>query len=225
MILYPNGAFFIPTDLRAGSTYRIFVRTHPRGVWTVMTVPEINRRWWDWSNAQQGVMWEVVASTEDPDEDEDFKRLEKITDAAPSPRIPRDLGVGWMGLDELSLNTARRVGQRYLSMIRYMSPAVTKERMDASNVLRFLSVPGITNHAARLYVRLIQEGIRYRIPEEVSARLATHNITLDCAIELGCALVDERLSEKEVFEDIITVMEHVASGGEPVQELQEVFIP
>lgn len=63
-------------------------------MWSALTVPEIDRRWWDWSRSQQGVMWEVVASTEDPDTDEDFQRLEQVTENAPSPMFPENLASG-----------------------------------------------------------------------------------------------------------------------------------
>lgn len=106
-----------------------------------------------------------------------------------------------------------------------MSPSITKKRREAGDILNFLTVPGVTNRTASMYARMARFAIPYNIPEEVVARLAPRNITLDCAIELGFALVDEHLSEKEVFSDIIPAMEHIAAGGEPIQELQEALIP
>lgn len=208
--------------------FMVFHREREIGLfsaWRLGTFHINSARWSLWKKNLRKYNFVVVASTDDPTRDHEFKEIEYRAGASMSPDIPEILNTPWSRLPHLTVNDLNNLTADYLCDPLDGTTEDYIRHTESMRVFRLLSTLEGMSRPVQLYTALMAYMRGHPSAPVLARELSQRMISMDVSISLADHVMMHESCFEEVMTDIIPAMDHLVIDGEPITELQEALLP
>lgn len=193
--------------------------------WRLGTFHINSAKWSLWKKNLRKHNFVVVASTDDPTRDYEFKVVEYIAGAAMSPEIPELLNTSWSQIHQITVDDLGTLTADYLCDPLDGSTEDYIRHTEALRIFRLLYTLEGLSHEVHMYAALMVYMRGHPIAHRLARELSQRALSMDACTRLADYTMQGDDNFKEVINDILPAMDHLVIDGEPIPELQEALVP
>lgn len=225
---YPASLNTFPHGKNEDTYFMVFHREREIGLfsaWRLGTFHINSARWSLWKKNLLKYNFVVVASTDDPTRDHEFKEIEYRAGAAMSPNIPEILNTPWSKLPHTTVDDLNDLTTDYLCDPLDGSTEDYIRHTESMRIFRLLSTLEGMSRPVQLYTALMAYMRGHPLAPVLARELSQRTISLDVSTRLTDYALETDDQFDEVLNDIIPAMDYLVIDGEPITELQEALLP